>query len=226
MNIKNKLAFFVLAMAITSSSIVGMGNKKLDDLDAEELSELANYYVGNSDFDKAKKYYLLAVEKKHIDAMYDLATTYYYLKEYEPAEKYFLMAIENDHKDNSDIEGFGALDRRLALYDFAIYTLGVLYQNHRKDDLKAEKYFLLAIENYNYDAIYNLGNFYKNLERYDDAEKCYKMAFIKIGGINAMLSLGSFYKNMKKYSHAKKYYNMAVQQGSVQAKECLESLYD
>ena len=65
-----------------------------------------------------KKYYLMAIEKDHSDAMCNLG--YYYEnveKNYDEMKKYYLMAIE---KDNSD----------------AIYQLGKYYKEQKNIHMK------------------------------------------------------------------------------------------
>ena len=50
------------------------------------------------DYEGAKKYYLMAIEKGHASAMFNLALLYdNEFKDYEEAKKYYLMAIEKGH---------------------------------------------------------------------------------------------------------------------------------
>ena len=62
----------------------------------DEYKFLGLYYENiKKDYEKAEKYYLMAIEKGNVDAMNNLGIYYYNIKkDYEKAEKYYLMAIE------------------------------------------------------------------------------------------------------------------------------------
>ena len=93
-------------------------------------------------YEKAEKYYLMAVEKENVGAMFSLGILYQYeLKDYQKAEKYFLMAVEKE-------------------YVYAMYNLGYLYAYKLKDYAQAEKYYLMAVEKGNVFAMNSLAWFY------------------------------------------------------------------
>ncbi|GAI61783.1 unnamed protein product, partial [marine sediment metagenome] len=53
------------------------------------------YQFGHKDQKKAEKYYLMAIKKANVDAMYNLALLYHTEhKDFNKAEKYYLMAIK------------------------------------------------------------------------------------------------------------------------------------
>ncbi len=80
------------------------------------------------DFEKAEKYYLLAVEKGDAEAMHNLAFLYEReYKDFKRAEKYYLLAVEKGDA--------GAMNK-----------LALLYEREYKDFEKAEEYYLLAVE--------------------------------------------------------------------------------
>ena len=94
---------------------------------------------------KAEKYYLLAIEKGNINALYNLASLYQNQGKEKEAEKYYLLAIEE-----GDIN--------------ALNNLAVLYKNQGKEK-EAEKYYLLAIEKGDIIALHNLALFYFQLNK-------------------------------------------------------------
>jgi TPR repeat protein len=109
------------------------------------------YETEFKDFKKAEKYYLMAVEKEHADAMFNLALLYETeFKDFKKAEKYYLMAVEKEHAD-------------------AMYNLALLYQTEFKDFKKAEKYYLMAAKHKQENALNSLSWMY--FENILDKEK-------------------------------------------------------
>ncbi len=147
----------------------------------EMVFEIANKAYKNQDFKKAEKYYLMAIEKRHIGAMNNLAILYNNeYRNFPKAEKYYLIAIANQNPR-------------------AMFNLAWLYQNEYRDFKKAEEYYLMAIENQNVDAMYNLAWLYKNeYKDFKKAEKYYSMA-IENQEVDAMYNLAWLYLNAKKY---------------------------
>ncbi len=98
--------------------------------------------------------------------------------------------------------------------------------NELKDYKKAEKYYLMAIENDDVDAINNLAVLYADeLKDYKKAEKYYLMA-IENDDVDAMNNLGNLYtEKLKVYIKAEKYYLMAIEKDDVNALNNLGSLY-
>ena len=76
-------------------------------------------YNNQEKYDLAEKYYLMAIDKGHEDAMYNLGNLYNNQEKYELAEKYWLMAIEKGHKS-------------------AMYNLVLMYyfQNRNKEQVR------------------------------------------------------------------------------------------
>lgn len=100
---------------------------------------LYNYHI-EKNCNEAKKYYLLAIEKGCVNAMYSLGYYYKIYNNFEESEKYYLMAAE---KGNT----------------YAMNALGHYYYD---DDLfeKSKKYYLMAILNKNYTCISTLSDYF------------------------------------------------------------------
>uniref|UniRef100_A0A6C0H5C3 RING-type domain-containing protein n=1 Tax=viral metagenome TaxID=1070528 RepID=A0A6C0H5C3_9ZZZZ len=172
-----------------------------EDYDLNDLNVLViiglYYRDVKKDYENAKKYYLMAVEKGNANGMNDLGYLYHIVeKDYENAKKYYLMAVEKGN-------------------DSAMNNLGNLYHNVEKDYENAKKYYLMAIENGCNMAMNNLGYLYYNVEKdYENAKKYYLMAIEK-GNANAMNNLGYLYHFVEKDNeNAKKYYLMAIEKGN------------
>jgi TPR repeat protein len=59
------------------------------------MNNLAVSYEIQKKYEKAKKYYLMAIEKGNSNSMNSLAIYYHEIeKNYDEAKKYYLMAIE------------------------------------------------------------------------------------------------------------------------------------
>ncbi|MBD5265662.1 MAG: sel1 repeat family protein [Bacteroides sp.] len=139
----------------------------------------------NQDFDKAKKWFLMASEKNHPESQYQLGMLYYNgilgEKNYDEAKKWFLKASENDHPG-------------------AQYQLGMLYYNGipgEKNYDEAKKWFLRASENDYSEAQYQLGVLYYNdeafrEENYGEAVKWFERG-AKDDHIGCQYMLGCMY---------------------------------
>jgi tetratricopeptide (TPR) repeat protein len=158
-----------------------------------------------ANYDKAIKYYKMAVEKGSVGAMHELGHIYCEIdaedfeNDYDEGIKYLKMAIE---------KGCGK----------SMFDLGWLYQ-HGKGVAKnidvAIKYYKMAVEKGNSDAMLILGDIYidgKNIEKnFEEAIKYYKMAIEK-GDKHAMYDLGKMYQYGngvdKNFEEAIRYYIM------------------
>lgn len=171
------------------------------------IAEIYDNYI--KDYKKAEKYYLMAIEKDNLSAMFNLAILYNTeLNDNKKAEKYYLMAVE---KDNSD----------------AMFNLALLYDIDYKNYKKAEKYYLMAVEKGDSSAMNNLAYLYKT--EYKDYEKAEKYCLLAIekGDRNAMFNLALLYTiDLKDFIKAEKYFIMAIEHGHSAAMFNLALLYE
>ncbi len=210
-------------------------------IDKDAYYFIANVLNTSGDFKMAEKYYLMAVEKEHVSAMYNLALLYQLeFKDFQKAEKYYLMAVEKKHasamynlallyekkfKDFQKAEKFYllAVEKKHAS---AMYNLALLYQLEFKDFQKAEKFYLLAVEKEHVGAMYNLALLYElEFKDFQKAEKFYLLAVEKKHA-NAVYNLALLYeKEFKDFQRAEKFYLMAVEKGAAYAMNNLALLY-
>jgi TPR repeat protein len=155
-------------------------------------------------YSEAENYYLLAIEKGQVGAMFNLGNLYTKKGRFEEAENYYLLAIERGH--------IGAM-----------YNLGLLYTNQERFE-EAEKYYILAIERGQISALYNLGLLYANQSKFEEAKKYYLLAIEK-GQVSAMSNLGNIYASQGKLKEAEKYYLSAIKKEHVNAIYNLANLY-
>ena len=156
------------------------------------------------DFDNAKKYYLMGIDKGDSDCMYNLGHYYKTIeKNYDNAKKYYLMGIE---KGDSD----------------CMNGLGRYYETIENDYDNAKKYYLMGIEKGNSDCMNNLGHHFQHIEKdFDNAKKYYLMGIDK-GDSSCMNNLGHYYETIENdYNNAKKYYLMGVEKGN---SSCMNNL--
>lgn len=126
---------------------------------------LGFYYITNSQKNKAKKYYHMALtnstyyenETAIKIALYHLGFYYNSVGNDELAKKYHLLAIE---KQNTN-----------AMCDLAIY-----YENIEKNDTLTVKYNMMAIELQNPKGMFNLAYYYSSKKNnYNEMKKYYNM---------------------------------------------------
>ena len=198
--------------------------------------DLGTIYRVQTIYSEAEKYFLSAIERGQVAAMFNLGNFYVNQNKYAEAEKYYLMAIEKGHI--SAMYNLGVLYANQNMFAKAekyylsavgkgdtnsMFNLAVLYANQEKFT-EAEKYYLLALENENVSAMYNLGNLYAIEGKLAEAEKYYILA-TENGHLNAMYNLGNLYANQRKFSEAGKYYLLATEKKHLNAMYNLANLY-
>ena len=206
-----------------------------------EDDEFNNFDLGTIDrvqtiYSEAEKYYLLAIEKGQVGALFNLGNLYVDKGKFADAEKQYLLAIEKGHIGAMYNLGLlcanqGRFEDAENYYLLAIekgdigsmYNLGLLYSN-KCNFTEAEKYYLLAIEKEHVSAMYNMGNLYTAYGNFAEAEKCYLLAINK-EHINAMYNLGNLYTNQGKFNEAEKQYLQAIEKGHISAMSNLGNLY-
>jgi len=183
-------------------------NEDIIDFDYDDSNytmEIGCYFDKKGNYDYAKKYYLMAIEKGNSDAMYRLGDWY---RNCEPNNmlKYYLMSINNGNE--------------VAMHNLALY-----YQEEKKDYDNMKKYYLMAIEKGHSYSMYHLGSYYNEKGDYDNMKKYYLMA-INNGSDDAMYHLGNYYEEIEDYNNMKKYYLMAIEKGNVYAMFLLGFYYE
>jgi len=172
--------------------------------DGSKSFDLGTIYRVQTIYSEAEKYFLSAIEKGQVSALYNLGNFYANQGKNAEAEKYFLLAMDKGHIG-------------------ATYNLGVLYAHQGKDS-EAEQYYLSAVERGDVSSMYNLGVFYNNQYKYSEAEEYYLSA-AKNGCDSAMYNLGNLYFKQSKYSEAEQYYLAAIEKRHVNAISNLGNLY-
>lgn len=131
------------------------------------------YQYVKQDYDKMKKYYIMAIKNGNIIAMNNLGVYYCEVeKSYEKMKKYYLMAINNG-------------------YSIAMSNMGFHYEHFEINYDKMKEYYLMAINNGGGDnIIYNLHKYYEN----NVSEKTINDAIY-------FSNKYSYYKNIFNYIH-------------------------
>ena len=143
-------------------------------------------YFELDNYEKAEKYFLMAVDSGHTIAMYILGLFYIVtMRNDKKAEKYCLMAVDKGQTD-------------------AIVALGHLYFYHLKDYEKAEKYYLMSVEAEKSDVspldedhlevMYNLAFLYFGQKKHkEDALKLSKKSILLKKNIITIILLSNAY---------------------------------
>jgi hypothetical protein len=125
------------------------------------MNNLGCYERMKFNYDLAKKYYLMAIEKGNSQAMNNLGCYYTYTeKNYDLAKKYFLMAIDKGYTD-------------------AMNNLGYYYEEIEKNWSLAKKYYLMGIKKHSYSSIIVLDHHYINNIFDNDDQRNYLYAIIE-----------------------------------------------
>jgi len=224
------------------SSFIELQNHKKPNAPKNENDGFSSFDLGTIDriqavYSDAEKYYLSAIDKGQVGALYNLGNLYVNQGNFEEAETQYLSAIGKGH--------IGALYNLGLLYASqgkhaeaerqylsaaekgdmnAMYNLGLLYANQRKY-AEAEKQYLSAIEKGHTGAMYNMGNLYADQGNFEEAEKQYLLAIEK-GHAGAMYNLGNLYESQGKYLKAEKQYLPAIEKGHIDAMYNLGNLYE
>jgi TPR repeat protein len=184
-------------------------NNKVEDIEDDKYwLYVAIYYCVKENYELMKKYYLMAIEKGNVDAMFLLGWYYHDIyNEDELTKKYYLMAIDK-----------GNITAMIKLGDYNI--------SHTRNYDETKKYYLMAIDRGNSYAMYKLGKFYHSKEKNKDLMEKYYLMAIDRGIHKAMYYLGCYYKECCDIEKAKKYFIMASENGNEYAMLKLISIYE
>jgi len=176
-------------------------NKNLNN---DEIDKLKRYFDDNiqSYYNDlfSRKYYNLFIKKlefepciRDINDAYYLGVYYERKQNYDLMKKYYIQAIEKGE-------------------NYAMYNLGLFYNNREHNPDLMKKYYLMAIDKGNTLAMRCLGKYYVFDEPNDDLMKKYMLMAIDKGDCRAMDYLATYYEK-KNYDLAVKYYLMGVDKG-------------
>jgi DNA-binding transcriptional regulator GbsR (MarR family) len=114
----------------------------------------ASFHLLLKNTSEAKKYYLMAVELKNVDAMFELGMLFEKEGEsFDLVEKYYLLAADNNHRE-------------------ALVQLGYLYlMGERSNSEKAGKYLKLGADAGSYRAMNALSAMFFELLDYENAKR-------------------------------------------------------
>jgi len=164
----------------------------------QALNNLGLYYETETDnYDEAVAYYLSAIEKGNVMAMFNLGDYYYHSHNTDKMKKYFEMAIE---------KGNVKAMTSLAYYYNIVDDLG-RKQHHRIISL-----YEGAIEKGSVKAMHKLGTYYENRKYYKKMAVCYEMVLENGWTLpyHAMIELGDHYNRIKDYERSASYYKMTI----------------
>jgi len=204
--------------------------------DGTKFFVLGIIYNEQQKYNEEEFYYLKAIGKGHISALYNLALLYYNQQKYNEAETYYLKAIEKGNNDalnnlaylyqdqqkHTEAESYYLKSIEKGQIE-ALYNLAILYHKQQKYN-KAESYYLKAIEKGDIEALNNLAILYADQQKYNEAESYYLKAIEK-GKIEALFNLAILYDDQQKYSEAESYYLKAIEKGNIEALNNLANLY-
>ena len=152
------------------------------------LNAIGKRHYINRKYSEAKKYYLIALEKGSIEAMFNLGLYYEHCSNHDMMLKYYKMAAEHGESQS-------------------MFRIGFHYEYRDRDMM--EKYYEMAIENGNSMAMFMMGKHYEFSNKYDMMKKYYTMAIEK-GNTRAMVYLGSYEEGVMPGSGLK-YFEMAIE---------------
>jgi TPR repeat protein len=200
------------------------------------IFNLLGFIFHDSDFNKSEKYYLEAIEKGHVGALYNIANLYYEKGEVEKSEKYYLEAIEkgvvdalnniaNLYYEKGEVEKSEKyLLEAIQKGDVgAPYNLAHLYSEKGEVE-KSEKYYLEAIEKGDVGALYNIAHLYSEKGEVEKSEKYYLKAIEK-GDVGSLYNLAHLYSEKGEVEKSEKYYLKAIEKGDVGALYNIANLY-
>lgn len=191
------------------------------------------HYVVDKNYDKMKRYYLMAIELNYAKSMNYLGI--YYNEEeknFDLAKHYYLMAVEQglpeamtnlgsyyeDFEKNYDLAKQYYLMAIEKKFSVAMKYMGDYFAEIEKDTEAMKKYYLMAIEHDHVDSMLALGYYYEKNSNdeetnYELMQKYYLMAIEQHQHPTAMFRLGYFYEHVEKdYKAMEKYYLMAIEQ--------------
>jgi len=182
-------------------NIFNLNKLKLNEYDLNNSNILyiigLYYYRRNINYNKAKYYFSLAINRGNNDSTDYIISIYTQMNDYNNAEKYSLkyFIVDDPYKN---------------------MCLGLLYFEMQKYN-NAEKYLLYAIQYYNGDNTYpeiyeKLAIIYELNSDFINAIKYYSLYFNK-NKIETSHKLSKLYCKLNKFEEANKYYQIIIEHG-------------
>ncbi|MBW4873642.1 MAG: tetratricopeptide repeat protein, partial [Paeniclostridium sp.] len=141
--------------------------------DVESIYRLGIIYEKLEDYQKAKDYYIQAVEKEHINARIHLGKIAFEDEDYELAKKMFEVPANEDNI-------------------YSQHMLGIIYSIYLKDYVSAKYWYEKPRLNDCIESIFNLGQLSLKLNEDSEAEKYFKEG-TKLGDKKCKYMLASLY---------------------------------
>jgi len=148
---------------------------------------IAKYYeVIDNNYNKMKKYCLMAIKLNDPVAMVKLGHYYHFTEiNYNKMKKYYLMAIELNNQ-------------------YAMINLAVYYQIIESNYDKMKEYYLMAIKLNEPAAMFNLAMYYQTIEIDHDKMMEYYLMAIKLNHTDAIVNLNKITTAIQRYIYYKK----------------------
>lgn len=207
--------------------------KLIDEGNLGAINSLGNYYLhGEENYELAKKYYKLGVEKKYIGCIVNLADYYKDIEQnYDEMEK--ILQIGIDQLDTTCMRRMADYHKEITKdYDEmkryyktafnngdinGIYQLALYYKYQTKDYDRMIECLLLGIDKNSDECMYSLGCYYDDIANDYDKMKKYYLLSIGKGNPRAMFALGLYYEQKEHdFEQASKYYLMGAEKDNDQ----------
>jgi tetratricopeptide (TPR) repeat protein len=182
-------------------------NNILDDEydNKEYFNYIGIYYKHKSENEKALKFYIKAIEKGAVNAMYNLGDYYLKREDRASAKKYFKMGVDLGHIES-------------------MYELGMCEKDDKNYEMM-EEYLIMASEKKHVESMIELGVYYENIGDLRDRDYFQSAIECSTNRTAIMNKLGNYYFNKNKFNIAKIYLNMSVREGSRMGCHYLTILY-
>jgi TPR repeat protein len=180
------------------------------------MCRLANYYFNyEKEYNKAKKYYLLGINLKHLKSYYYYGLFLQKINKLSEMEKILLEAVDVYEKKEHYANSFCKKSDRSGVYYKNTITkileqIAIYYDDFGINKENTEKFYKMAIDKGSINAMYNLGHFYFEQKDYENMLQCYLKA-IELKEVDSMYELSIYYQNKQDFDNMLKYYLMAIE---------------
>jgi uncharacterized protein len=205
------------------------------------LLNAGDYYEEiEHDYEKAKQYYMMAINDNNMENLIPLGRLYQYkIKDYDEMLKCYQKLIDGKfYAETTAMMELGLYYQSINDYDNmkkywlmgidkgntnCMYYLGLYYRcqalnplnpDNSDYDMMVKKYLIMAAEHKHTRAMYKLGRYYEYLEDFDNMKKYHQMACDHWDPYaKSMFEIGFHYMLEKNTEMMIKYYTMAAEHG-------------